>query len=310
MKSRLNSGYEYREELGGKAAGMGILEYLTGRYPGASEDEWLARIASGRVLLNGIPAQCDAVLRQGQVLSWIRPPWEEPEAPLSFAILYRDAHLLGVAKPEGLPTLPGGGSYMEHTLLTLVRRRFPLASPLHRLGRATSGVVLFATDRNAFSIVSREWAQGQVLKIYRALASGSPVEDEFDVDVPIGPVPHPILKTVNAASPDGRPSHSHVRVLERRDGCTLVEVVIATGRPHQIRIHLAAAGHPLVGDPLYETGGVPAHDSRALPGDPGYHLHGALLGFRHPATGEWIEISCSPPPLLRASGAVNDRPCT
>ncbi len=126
--------------------------------------------------------------------------------------------------------------------------------------------------------------------------------DEFDVDTPIGPVPHRILKTVHAACPSGKPAHSHINVLERRHDCSLVEVRITTGRPHQIRIHLAASGHPLVGDPLYLAGGIPAEDSRALPGDLGYHLHSALLGFSHPATNQWVEIACCPPPQLRRAG--------
>jgi 23S rRNA pseudouridine1911/1915/1917 synthase len=78
-----------------------------------------------------------------------------------------------------------------------------------------------------------------------------------------------------------------------------MNVRIFTGRPHQIRIHLAAAGHPLFGDPLYEAGGIPRADGKALPGDTGYFLHSALLGFSHPATKAWIEITCCPPPVLR-----------
>jgi 23S rRNA pseudouridine1911/1915/1917 synthase len=299
--SPLNNGYQYREEIGGKAVGLNILTYMAGRYPRVSEEEWLDRITSGRVLLNGIPAEPEAILYAGSTLIWVRPPWEEPEVPLSFAILYRDAHMLGVAKPEGLPTLPGGGQFMDNTLLALVRRHFPEANPLHRLGRGTSGVLLFARTPEAHSRVSQAWRRGEVLKVYRTLALGSPAEDGFDINVPIGAIPHPILKTIHAASADGRPSHSRVRVLERREGCSLLEVLITTGRPHQIRIHLAAAGHPLVGDPLYGAGGVPIENSQALPGDLGYHLHSSLLGFSHPVSREWIEISCSPPSILRSS---------
>lgn len=207
--------------------------------------------------------------------------------------------LLDVAKPRGLPTIPGGGGFVENTLLSLVRGHFPGASPLHRLGRGTSGIVLFAGTSQVASKVSQQWRRGEILKVYRALVAGCPALDEFAVDVPIGPVPHPILKTIHAASPAGKSAHSHVKVLERRDGRALVEVRITTGRPHQIRIHLAAAGHPLVGDPLYAAGGAPTGDSRALPGDPGYYLHGSLLGFAHSDTGEWTEIACGPPPQLR-----------
>jgi 23S rRNA pseudouridine1911/1915/1917 synthase len=295
----LNNGFEYRKRLGGDAAGLKMIDYLTRRYSGFTQEEWLDRIDSGRILLDGIPSSQDAILRPGRILSWMRPPWEEPEAPMSFAILYRDAHLLGIAKPEGLPTVPGGGRFMDHTLLSLVRHHYPGANPLHRLGRGTSGAVLFAMTAEAASMISQIWSNGRILKVYRALACGHPAKDEFEVDTPIGPVPHRILKTIHAACPAGKPAHSHINVLERREGCSLLQIRITTGRPHQIRIHLAAAGHPLVGDPLYVAGGIPAENSRALPGDLGYHLHSELLGFPHPATGEWTEIACAPPPLLR-----------
>jgi 23S rRNA pseudouridine1911/1915/1917 synthase len=295
----LNQGFEYRKHLGAEAAGLRLIDYLTRWYSGSTQQEWMDRISSGRVLLDGIPIEQDEVLRPGHLLSWVRPPWEEPEAPLSFAILYQDEHLLGVAKPEGLPTIPGGGSFMEHTLLSLVRCHFPGVSPLHRLGRGTSGIVLFAITPEASSKISQAWRCGQILKVYRALAAGCPARDEFEIDTPIGPVPHRILKTIYAACPDGKPAHSHIKVLERRDASSLLQIRITTGRPHQIRIHLAAAGHPLIGDPLYTLGGVPAENSRAVPSDLGYHLHSALLGFPHPATGRWTEITCGPPPALR-----------
>lgn len=296
-----NRGYEYRLRLGHDAAGVPLLEYLARRYPGTAESDWLDRIGAGRVLLDGVPVASDTLLAPGRELTWSRPPWKEPRVPLDYAILHLDAHLLAVAKPAGLPTMPGGGLFMEHTLLALVRRRFPHANPLHRLGRGTSGVVLFALTKEAFARVSSLWGGGRTLKLYRALASGLPDRDMFEIDVPIGPVPHALLGTVHAAHPAGKRAHSRVRVLERRAGAALVEVEITTGRPHQIRIHLAAAGHPLVGDPLYGPGGVPPAGCRALPGDLGYHLHHQTLAFPHPADARPIEITCAPPPLLRSS---------
>jgi 23S rRNA pseudouridine1911/1915/1917 synthase len=97
-----------------------------------------------------------------------------------------------------------------------------------------------------------------------------------------------------------------VTVLERRTDSFLCDVRIETGRPHQIRIHLAATGHPLMGDPLYVAGGLPAADTRALPGDPGYELHSAELSFRHPGTGRELVIECEPPLLLRISNNTAD----
>jgi 23S rRNA pseudouridine1911/1915/1917 synthase len=182
----LNDGFEYRKRLGADAAGIRMIDYLTRCYSGFTPEEWLTRIESGRVLLDGVPSNPDAILRPGRILSWMRPPWEEPEVPMSFAILYQDEHLLGIAKPSGLPTVSGGGRFMEHTLLSLVRKHFPGASPLHRLGRGTSGIVLFAMTPEAASKISQAWSCGKILKVYRALASGCPACDEFEVDTPIG----------------------------------------------------------------------------------------------------------------------------
>jgi 23S rRNA pseudouridine1911/1915/1917 synthase len=140
-----------------------------------------------------------------------------------------------------------------------------------------------------------------VVKRYRALVSGVPSRDAFDVDTPIGLVAHPRLGRVYAAVSQGKPSLTHVRVLDTRGRArSLVEATIPTGRPHQIRIHLAAAGHPLVGDPLYAAGGVPG--PRPGPaGESGYHLHAHRLELDHPATGVRLEIECaSPPPLSSA----------
>ncbi len=178
----------------------------------------------------------------------------------------------------------------------------PHATPVHRLGRWTSGVVLFALTARARAHLSQALRSGTMWKRYRALATGDPASERFTIDVPIGPVPHAILGTIHAASPAGRPARSEVRVLERRDAAFLADVVIATGRPHQIRIHLAAAGHPLVGDPLYAAGGMPSRDATALPGDPGYLLHAAEIRVKHPVQSQELVVIAPPPALLRLPG--------
>jgi len=300
MNTLLNEGCEYHEQLDLNADGKMLLTYLSHRYGHSSLTEWEARIESGLVLIDSKPAQPDTMLRSGSKLVWQRPPWIEPDAPRSFTILYEDDDLLAVAKPAGLPTLPGA-NFLQATLLHLVRTHAPDASPLHRLGRWTSGLVLCAKNQHAKNDLMRQWSGKAVGKRYRALASGNPALDEMTISTPIGPIPHALLGSVHAFSPNGKPSLSQVTVLERRADCFLCDVLIATGRPHQIRIHLAAAGHPLVGDPLYVAGGMPAQDTHALPGDPGYHLHAAELSFRHPRTGCDVVIECEPSIVLRRS---------
>ena len=104
-----NSGYVYRERIPSASRGRTLLEHLTRAYPHSVEDEWRRRIESGHVRLDRRVAAPDSRLDEGQLLTWSRPPWREPDAPCSFGIVYEDAHLLAVAKPAGLPTLPGGG---------------------------------------------------------------------------------------------------------------------------------------------------------------------------------------------------------
>jgi 23S rRNA pseudouridine1911/1915/1917 synthase len=294
----LNHGFTYTEIIDHRFEGRALLDYLASRYAHTSKPDWEERIRAGLVLLGEHPALCTDLLRRGERLSWLRPPWEEPRVPLAYAVLFEDDDLLAVAKPSGLPTMPGGG-YLENTLLTLVRQRHPSAAPIHRLGRGTSGVVLFARTAESSRRLSQALRDHQMTKLYRALVQGSPVRDAFTVEVPIGPIPHPALGTIHAASPQGRPSTSHVRVLERRELDTLVEVHIETGRPHQIRIHMAACGHPLVGDPLYAIGGGLRGDRSALPGDEGYHLHALQLTLPHPRSGKWIVVECQAPRILR-----------
>ena len=293
-----NRGYEYRERLDRRADGRQILDYLANRYRHSSPSDWRGRIAQRRVQVDGAAVAPDQILRRGQVLTWRRPAWDEPDAPRSFAVLFKDSDLLAVAKPSGLPTMPGGG-FLENTLLAVVREYDPGAVPLHRLGRGTSGLVLFARTGRARSKLARAWRERRVVKRYLALASGRPERREFDVSTPIGTVAYAPLGRLHASSPAGKASLSHVIVKEQRTNGFVAEVTIETGRPHQILIHMAAAGHPLVGDPLYGTGGIPRTGTRSLPGDPGYLLHASTLIFEHPTTRTELSLSCAPPPSLR-----------
>jgi 23S rRNA pseudouridine1911/1915/1917 synthase len=292
----LNRGWSYREQVGPDGTGLTVLSYLATTHRHSTTGEWDARIERGEVEVEGTRVGADFRLRAGQTVTWHRPPWDEEPVPTNFDILHEDDAIVVVNKPSGLPTMPAGG-FLQHTLLTLMRERYPVASPLHRLGRYTSGVVLFARTRDAASRLASAWRLHEVKKTYRALGLGVSRADSFVVDVPIGAVPHPVLGTIQAACDDGKPSHSTVTVLERRDDRTVFSVEIATGRPHQIRIHLACAGHPLVGDPVYAGGGR-LKPNPGLPGDGGYLLHAERLQFAHPETGRPMNVAALPPPEL------------
>lgn len=294
-----NHGFTYRERIGPDGDGFPALEWLCTHYDHSDESVWRERLLSGEVDVDGVVASPEQVIRQGQLLSWRRPPWDEPDVPLHYEVIHEDASLIAVAKPSGLPTMPAGG-FLEHTLHAIVRRDRPGAVALHRLGRATSGLVLFALGDEVRRRMHRAFREHELTKRYRALADGVASLDRYEIRTPIGPVAHPLLGRLHAASPDGRPSCSRAVVRERQAGRTLFDVTIETGRPHQIRIHLASIGHPLAGDPLYGPGGVPREGSTALPGDPGYLLHAERLSFVHPDTGRPVELVAPVPAGLRA----------
>jgi len=300
-----NSGYIYPDRVLEPDEGVSVAAFYARHYPHSTEETWRQRIRAGQVLLNGRPSLPDHPLTRDDRLSYHRLPWEEPEAPRNFETLFEDGDVLVLAKPSGLPVLPGG-MFLENTLLNLARHRYGAAcSPLHRLGRGTSGAILFTRNARTARLLAAAMYERRIRKVYLALASGTAMPDMFTVDAPIGPVPYRRTTSLHAYRPGGRPSISHVRVIRRLpdENATLLEVTIPTGRPHQIRIHLSHAGFPLVGEPLYRSGGLPRADGEddehaALPGETGYFLHSWKIRFPHAARGEDVEVVCPPPAAL------------
>src|ERR1041385_764566 len=292
----LNRGYAYSTIISSKYHGQTLLSHLASLYPHSTPQAWKQKLNDGEVTLNGVTATGSESVALGQTLVWNRPPWIEPDSPQHFEVLFEDRHLLAVNKPGGLPTLPGGG-FMENTLLRLVHKRTPDANPVHRLGRATTGIVLFAKTPQAASHLFANWNTPRIQKIYRALAQNlaqnNVQHDAYEILTPIGLVSHPLIGSVWAASPSGKPSKSLARVISRSTGTTTFEVSLNSGRPHQIRIHLASIGHPLVGDPLYGLTGQPLEHLPGLPGDGGNILHARFLKFHHPITGEPINLEAA-----------------
>ncbi len=172
-------------------------------------------------------------------------------------------------------------------------------NPVHRLGRATTGIVLFAKTPQAAAKLSADWNTPRIQKTYWALAQNIAQYDAYEILTPIGLVPHPRLGSVWAANPSGKPAKSLAKVISRAPSSTpsttTFEVSLNSGRPHQIRIHLASIGHPLVGDPLYGISGQPLENLPGLPGDGGYFLHARFLKFHHPITGEPINLEAALP---------------
>jgi 23S rRNA pseudouridine1911/1915/1917 synthase len=296
----LNQGWVYREQVKPANAGQTLVAYYTQRYQHSSELEWRSHIAAGQVRMNGHVATAETKLRSGQELTYHREPWEEPDVPLAFEVLYEDIDLLVISKPSGLPVLPGGG-FLEHTLLWQLQLQYPEETPvpIHRLGRGTSGLMLMARSPRAKSNLSQQMRDRKICKTYRALvknpSSTAPaIPDCFTVTQAIGKVPHPVLGYIYGATATGQFAHSDCQVLQRNAQTTLLEVVILTGRSHQIRIHLAFMGYPLVGDPLYGVGGVAQciEGAIAVPGDCGYWLHAYQLEFTHPRTGALMDWVC------------------
>lgn len=288
-----NKGWIYRTRVAAEGAGASVLAFHVARFRHSDEAAWRAAIDVGRVLVNGQRAQPEQRLAAGDELEFHRPPWREPDAPESFEVAFEDEHVLVVVKPADLQVLPAG-PFSARTLLELVRasdasRRE--AAPAHRLGRGTSGLIAFGKSAAARSSLSRQLRELTLGKTYLAWVEGGHLPTSFEARQPIARIPHGPL-TIHAAAADGRASLTRVRVLRRSGERTLVAAQPITGRPDQIRIHLAAAGAPIVGDPLFGPGGVPKSD--APPGAGGYLLHSAGLSFDHPASGARVRLRSRP----------------
>jgi 23S rRNA pseudouridine1911/1915/1917 synthase len=300
----LNQGFTYHNRIGANFEGITVLDFYTQRYPLATRSEWEERICNGLVLLNNQPTTPNTTIQRDQILTYNRPPWEEQDAPKNWTVLFEDEHMVVINKPSGLQVLPGG-SFLDNTLLSLTRQTYPDLAPIHRLGRGTSGIVICARTDFARSRMTNALRAGQFKKIYRTRVVGTDLPDTFEITHPIGRIPYFEIDTLFAATPNGKPSETHCRTLYRdsQTNQSLVYVHIITGRPHQIRIHLAAAGYPLLDDPLYTIGGGPraitSGERLPLPGDTGYHLHAHQITFPHPKSEETITLTAPLPNNLK-----------
>jgi len=237
------------------------------------------------------------VSMQAPIIPPPTPIQPEPEA-IPFGILYEDDDVLVIDKPAGLPVHPAPG-HPGHTLVNAILAYLSFTpdtgDPLrpgivHRLDMNTSGVMLVAKDRAARADLVRQFKSHNVTKVYFALVKGHLAPEHGVIEAPIGRDTRNRKRMAVAAEDQGRAARTRYRVVRYIDDYTLLEAVPETGRTHQIRVHLAAIGHPVVGDATY--GVKSAHLSRQF-------LHSHRLGFRLPSTGEYVEFESALPSDLK-----------
>jgi len=280
-------------------------------------------VAGGAAQVNEAAARASLLLQRGDRV-WVAPfasvrPGMRPLAPCAMAltIVYEDEHLAVVDKPAGLVVHPAPGHWGDTLVNALVARGTTLSGGpdgrpgiVHRLDRDTSGLLVVAKSDLAHRRLAHAIAARRVHRTYAALAWGHLDQDPTLIEAPIA-------RSVTdrkrmAVRPEGRPARTEARTVARFGVADLLRVVLVTGRTHQIRVHLAHIGHPVVGDPVYHGGG-----SRRVSGSerteaerlerctPRQALHAAELRFRHPIHGEPLVLRSEwPPDLMPALRAV------
>ena len=272
---------------------------------GLSRSRLRSLAVNGAIAVNGTPARPAQRLRVGDVITVGVPPATAPadlipqDIPLE--VVYEDGHIVVVDKPAGLPAHPGPG-HPDGTLVNALLARCPdirgiggelRPGIVHRLDRDTSGLMVVAKTQLAHQRLTDQLKNRTMLKEYLGVAVGLVTPSSGVIDAPI--TRDPRRRQRMAVSAGGRVARTGYVTLEVLPGHTLVQARLETGRTHQIRVHFAYAGYPLLGDPVY--GQASALLDRQF-------LHAARLGFQHPDRGEWSEHSAPLPANLVAALAA------
>ena len=280
-----------------EGAGQRLDAYL------ASVSEELTRSAvqnlceSGLVWKNGVPANKKEKLQAGDRLEYELPdpaPANAQPEDIPLDIVYEDAHLLVVNKPQGMVVHPAAGNEtgtLVNALLWHCGDRLSSINGVirpgivHRIDKDTSGLLVVAKDDRTHTALAERFAVHGIDRVYDAVVVGNLKDDAGTIDAPIGR--HPIdRKRMCITQNHSRKAITHYTVAERLGRYTYVKCRLETGRTHQIRVHMASIGHPVAGDPVY---------GKPVKGLPGQCLHAGLLGFVHPITGESLVFTVPPP---------------
>jgi 23S rRNA pseudouridine1911/1915/1917 synthase len=303
--------------------------YLTRQLTTHSRAYLQQLIAQQQILVDGRPTKRGYRLRAGDRISVSLPPPKPsgvvPE-PIPLDILYEDAHLLVVNKAAGMVVHPSPGNISGTLVNALLAHCTQLSGIggierpgiVHRLDKDTSGAMVVAKDDATHRGLARQFAERRVKKLYMAVVCGDIRDAEGVIDAAVGR--HPVYRQkMSTHTRVGRQAVTEFRVLQRFGRFTLVELRPRTGRTHQIRVHMAAVGHPLLGDPTYGRRRAELQRSpltNQLSWFRRQALHAWVLGFVHPATGEWLECRAPLPAdlehlltsLRREAGAAEHDP--
>ena len=284
-----------------ETAGQRIDRFLSGEDTGLSRSALQALVSDGHVQCNGKTVAKSLKLKAGDTVLLEIPdakPIEAVPQEIPLDIVYEDAHLLVVNKPKGMVVHPAPGN-PDGTLVNALLYHLDQLSGIggelrpgivHRLDKDTSGLLLVAKDDETHQALSAQLSARQMEKHYFAVVAGVMKERAGVIDAPIGRS-HADRKKM-AIDPNGRPSRTEWQVVRQDADRALLDVHLITGRTHQIRVHMASIHHPVLGDPIYGTKG--------LPKAPRLMLHAYSLSFTHPATGERMRFTAPPDACFHA----------
>ena len=293
-----------------ESAGQRLDNFLIRHLKGVPKTHVYRIIRSGEVRINKGRASADTRIENGDVIRL--PPVRisekvaekaaRPAPGREFPLLLEDDALMAIDKPAGVAV--HGGSGVSFGVIEQLRQARPQAKLLelvHRLDRETSGILLVAKKRSALKHVQDQFRERETGKTYLALVQGSWPEKIKVIDSSLHkyllPDGERRVKVTSNDDPDGMRSITLVKVAQRLEGCTLLEVTIKTGRTHQIRVHLASQGHPIAGDDKY--GDFEWNKTLNKQGLKRMFLHAWRLQFTHPATGKRVELKSPLPPELQ-----------